>query len=148
MHCGHFLVYTTRALCQTPAETPSSEAGKTWREMSFAGEVSRSYFAGIFNTPYKFATWGRRLYFPSEIVLRICIALKIHHPRQGLNPQSLGSMVSTTTTGPSRTTGFYLILDLYINYIHTFIMPTSYDLKLTLRPPQPVTLEPQQFKEK
>jgi hypothetical protein len=35
---------------------------------------------------------------PKEVVLRIFIALKIHSPLQGLNPQTLGPITSTLTT--------------------------------------------------
>jgi hypothetical protein len=34
--------------------------------VNFAGEVSLSYFEGIFNMQQSLTTWGRRLYFPSE----------------------------------------------------------------------------------
>jgi hypothetical protein len=44
---------STEALCQIPAETPSSEAGRNLgRNVSyFAGEVSLSYSVGVFNMP-------------------------------------------------------------------------------------------------
>jgi hypothetical protein len=34
--------------------------------INFAGEVSLSYSAGMFNMPWNLTTYGRRLYFPSE----------------------------------------------------------------------------------
>jgi hypothetical protein len=39
---------------------------------------------------------------PKEVVLRIFIALKIYLPRPSLNPRTLGPVVSTIITRPSR----------------------------------------------
>jgi hypothetical protein len=39
-----------------------------------------------------------------EVVLRILLPLKIHRPRPGLNPRTLGPVASTLTTSPPRTT--------------------------------------------
>jgi hypothetical protein len=42
---------------------------------------------------------------PKEVVLRIFITLKkIHRPRSGSNPRTLGPMASTLTTSPTRST--------------------------------------------
>jgi hypothetical protein len=49
-----------------------------------------------------------------EGVLRICIALKINWPRPGLNPLTLGPIVSMLTTPPRAT--FWYMLSVYIQY--------------------------------
>jgi hypothetical protein len=53
----------------------------------------------------KFTASDRRLYFPSK---GRCVAdfvtLKIHRPRPGLNPRTLGPVVRTLTTRPPRAT--------------------------------------------
>jgi hypothetical protein len=60
---------------------------------------SISYFEGFFNMPQELMTWG--LQFPSkESILQISIALKIHHPQLGFNPQTMGLMASTLTARP------------------------------------------------
>jgi hypothetical protein len=41
---------------------------------------------------------------PKEVALWICIALKIHRPRPGVNSRISSSMASTLTTRPPRTT--------------------------------------------
>jgi hypothetical protein len=41
---------------------------------------------------------------PKEGVLRILSPLKIHHPRPGLNPRTLGPVAGTLTTRPPRAT--------------------------------------------
>jgi hypothetical protein len=48
------------------------------------------------------------LSFRKQVLLRIFIALKIHHPRLGLNPWTFGPMANTITTRPLRTTSAYL----------------------------------------
>jgi hypothetical protein len=52
--------------------------GETWREMSvnFAEEVSVSYFAKTFNMQLNLTTWGRQLYFLSDLSR----ATDFHHP--------------------------------------------------------------------
>jgi hypothetical protein len=41
---------------------------------------------------------------PKEVVLPIFIAFKVHNPRPGLIPRTLGPMASTITTRPPRAT--------------------------------------------
>jgi hypothetical protein len=56
--------------------------------------------------------WDRRLYFPSEGRRATdFITLKIHRPRPGLNPRTLGPVASTLTTRPPRATKDYNIRD-------------------------------------
>jgi hypothetical protein len=47
-------------------------------------------------------TWGLQLYFPSEGMLQIFIALKNPLPWPGLNLKTLGPMASTLTITPLR----------------------------------------------
>jgi hypothetical protein len=78
------------------------EAGKHRWEM--AAEFCRqapSVLVGFFYMPY--TTWDRRLYFPSEGRRAAdFITIKIHRPRPGLNPRTLGPVASTLTTTPPR----------------------------------------------
>jgi hypothetical protein len=58
---------STRTLRQYPAETPSSDAGETWREMPV--NFSYKYLihtVGTFNMPKNLTTWDRCPSFPSE----------------------------------------------------------------------------------
>jgi hypothetical protein len=53
-------------------------------------------------------TWDRRLYFPSEGRRAAdFITLKIHRPRPGLNPRTLGPVASTLNTRPPRATAYF-----------------------------------------
>jgi hypothetical protein len=45
--------------------------------------------------------WGRRFTSPPKKgLLKVFIALKIHRPQLGVNPQTLGPMASMLTTKP------------------------------------------------
>jgi hypothetical protein len=60
--------------------------------VNFAGEVSLSYSAGIFNMPQTRTTWGRQLYFPSEgSSAADFISLKNPSSSAGLEPEKLWS---------------------------------------------------------
>jgi hypothetical protein len=90
-----------RAVWQLPAETSSSEAGETWRELAvnFSSEVYLSYLLGSFNMLENLTKWDRRLYFPSEgRRATIKTRVKINRPGVGLNPRILVRMASTLTT--------------------------------------------------
>jgi hypothetical protein len=104
----------TRALWKIPAEAPSSDAGRNLSRMAvnFAGEVSLSYYAGIFNTPYNLTTWGRRLYFHSEGSR----ATDFYRHRPGMDPRTFGPMASTITTRPPRATSNLLSLNAPIHF--------------------------------
>jgi hypothetical protein len=72
------------------------------------------------HTPQGYLTWRKNLHeaddFTSPLkegVLPTVIALKIHRPRPGLNPRTLGPMVSTITTRPPRTV---VTLDVLLNF--------------------------------
>jgi hypothetical protein len=85
---------TTRALWHIPSETASSESEKIWREraVNFADEISFLYSAWIFNMPWNFTTWDRRLYFPSESSYATdFIALKNPSFSAGFDPANLES---------------------------------------------------------
>jgi hypothetical protein len=56
---------------------------------------------------------------PKESVLRIFIAIKIHSPRPGLNPRTLGPMVNTLTITPPRWLKF---CEMYLTYSWNFNM--------------------------
>jgi hypothetical protein len=75
------------------------------REFCRGSRISLSCSAGFFNMPYNRTTWNRRQNLPSEdVVLRICVALKIYRPRPGLNTGTLGPVASKITTRPPRPT--------------------------------------------
>jgi len=67
-----------------------AKQGETWREMSvnFAGEVSLSYSAGIFNMRHGTDGFTSP---PKEVVLRIFIALKNPSASAGFEPANLES---------------------------------------------------------
>jgi hypothetical protein len=72
---------------------------ETWT-LSFAYKASFPCLQGSF-TCRESTTWDRRLYFPSEGRRAAdFITLKIHRPRPGLNPRTLGPVASTLTTRP------------------------------------------------
>jgi hypothetical protein len=87
-------------------ETSSSKAG-IWREISV-------YFIGRYlcHTPLRYSTCRKILRHgadgftspPKEVVLLICMTLKIHCLRLRLNPRTLGRMANTIATIPQRTT--------------------------------------------
>jgi hypothetical protein len=52
----------------------------------------------------KSTTWDRRLYFTS----RFLSPLKIHRPRSGSNPRTLGPVASTLTTSPPSATIYFI----------------------------------------
>jgi hypothetical protein len=83
-----------------------AEQGKrgweTW-PLNFADEHLSC--SEVSSTCRKSTTWDRRLYFPSEGRRATdFITLKIHRPRPGLNPRTLGPVASTLTTRPPRAT--------------------------------------------
>jgi hypothetical protein len=78
-----------------PSGRQSGDLGKKW-PLQFCLRTLLVLFMpeGSF-TCRKSTTWDRRLYFPS---------LKIHGPRSGSNPRTLGPVASTLTTSPPRAT--------------------------------------------
>jgi hypothetical protein len=82
-----------------PLDTSSGEAGGTqMRNMTAEFSCCKS------------TTWDRQLYFPSKGKHAMdFITLKIHRPRPGLNPRTLGPVASTLTTRPPRATYTYTL---------------------------------------
>jgi hypothetical protein len=75
--------------------------GEPW--LNFADEYLSCSQGSL--TCRKSTTWYRPLYFPSEGRRATdFITLKIHRPRPGLNPRTLGPVASTLTTRPPRAT--------------------------------------------
>jgi hypothetical protein len=61
--------------------------------------------------PYNLSTLCRLLYFPSKGSRATNIyRLKIHHPRLGLKPRTLGAMASTIKARPPRATRDELVV--------------------------------------
>jgi hypothetical protein len=106
-----------------PNSTTATSVSKASRHL-VAKQVKHGWetwplnFAGSF-TCRKSATCDRRLYFPSEGRRAAdFITLKIHRPRPGLNPRTLGPMLSTLTTRPPRAT---------VTLHHWTIFPSRFD---------------------
>jgi hypothetical protein len=104
---------STKALWQIPAETPSSEAGKLGEKLPWI--LLTKY---LLHTPQGWLTCRKILRRftspPNKIALRILSALKIHHPRPGLNPQTLDPMASKINTRPHRTTYVNITYNRYL----------------------------------
>jgi hypothetical protein len=100
--------------------------------LNFAYEVSLFVLVGFFNMPYKFTTWDPLSFFlPKEAVQRICIVIKIHRPRLGLNPRTFGPMASTLITKP------LLVITHDINQWHNYTDTEKY--LCTVHLPQAMT---------
>jgi hypothetical protein len=85
-------------LAVLPAEKSRASRRNRRRSENFAYQY---LFSSLLCRKY-LTTCDLRLYFPSECVLRIFVALKNPSPRPGLNPRPLGPVASTLTTTPPR----------------------------------------------
>jgi hypothetical protein len=75
---------------------------RSWCDrQSHLGDLGEKWRLWISIHARKSTTWDRRLYFPSEFLS----SYKIHRPRSGSNPRTLGPVASTLTTSPPRSTG-------------------------------------------
>jgi hypothetical protein len=116
MHCDHswYIVlhiwvliisgWSTRTIWKLPAETPSSEVGETLREMAFNVAYEVSLFIRVGLTYHKILpNWADGFLLPRR---KSCCGflsrLNVNHPRQGLNPRTLGPMTTTLTTRPPK----------------------------------------------
>jgi hypothetical protein len=73
--------------------------------MNFADGVSVSYFACFFDMLQNITTRADGFTSsPKEVMRLILSPLKVHSPRPGLNPRTLGPVANTITTRPPRTT--------------------------------------------
>jgi hypothetical protein len=97
----------SRKLWQVPADTASAEAGETWRRkrplnFTYQGTLPQSRGS---STCRKILKGESSFTFPpKEVVPRILNALKIHCPRLGSNPRTLGMMANMIINRPQRAT--------------------------------------------
>jgi hypothetical protein len=89
-----------------------SEAGKTWREMAenFVDEVALIVHVAFFNMTKNLTTWNRLLLLSlrRKAPCGFLTSLKIHRPRPGSKPWTLGPMASALTTSPQKVTYEYV----------------------------------------
>jgi hypothetical protein len=100
------LIIHQSSLAIISAEPFSSKSGGTWgSKLILPYEVSLSYFEG-FLACSKILRHGANDFTSlwSKACCRFLSPLKIHFPRQGLNPRTLGPITITLTTILPRTT--------------------------------------------
>jgi hypothetical protein len=72
--------------------------------INFACEISLSHSEGIFICCKILRHEADGFTSPPDVIIRICFALKIHRPRPGLNPRTLGPVAIKITTRLPRPT--------------------------------------------
>jgi hypothetical protein len=107
---AHWPRFLTRSWCDCQSHLAVSQ--ETWVRNGRLNLAYGHYWfffmpEGSF-TCRKSTTWDWRLYFPSEGsgASDFYHPQKIHRPRSGSNPRTLGPVASTLTTSPPRSTCF------------------------------------------